>query len=444
MAQTLLTRTSIFHRLNVTMVASALLINIIVFLGMGQIHKTANKRHEVLDHLIYDHIQSLVDEFLASDRTFDVVKNISFREQVPFIAINHFTIFKSDSNADWLLNEIPQNPNDDAVQASRLRPVRGPVFFVRKGGWTFAFSPVGHLNQESVRWMEFALIISATTLVSIFNFFVIRRMLNPLNTLRDGVNAVAEGNLDTRIPVEIDDELGTLANAFNEMCKEISRLIAENERVLVEVSHDLRSPLARIRVAAELLEHPKYSTSIVKEVDVLNRLIAAILHRGKITRGSERTESDLQSLIQSLEATIAEEFPDIAWHNEIAQSTFDERNLKIKCNFDQIIMALRNLIDNALKYSPPDANPPEIFCELLDPQRFGIKVVDQGIGIAPENIEKVKDPFFRADPARNPNQTGFGLGLNICDRIMKNHDGQLKIASIMGQGSSITLEFPVT
>ena len=454
-------RYSIFGRLTLIMAAGAIFVNIIVFTGVNVIQRRANSRREIVDLILQRYLDQLGMEFSSSAQDEEALKKIATREDIPIAAMKDSLILKSNPELTTLHQEMMDHRDKDlddndyergssvvhirdedetpyAKSPQHVHTKHGPIFFSRQGPWLIAFAPFGHLNPRGIPWYEIALTLSATTLISILAYWLIRRMLDPIHILHSGVKSVAAGSLDVQIEIPNRDELGNLADAFNHMCRKISRLLEDKERLIVDVSHDLRSPLARIRLAAHMVDNKTYGSAIEKEVELLDRLIGMILERSRVTQSAILTEISPKELAESIFHDMSLEFPGVSW--QIAELSPRQT---IAAHVDQMTVVTRNLLDNAIKHSGPNARPPEVHMSVTDEHKFEIKVIDFGVGIAPEHLVQVKKPFFRVDSARNPNHSGYGLGLNICDRIVQNHHGEFAITSTLGKGSQFTISLPV-
>ena len=200
----------------------------------------------------------------------------------------------------------------------------------------------------------------------------------------------------------------------------------------MDVSHELRSPLARMQFLIEMLPVHKNNVKLREEVNFLERLIDNLLLSDRLSM--PYSTLDLQKTkISEILKKIINLYPKMKEKIKIHNSIPDEEIIIDQTKF---IIALRNLLDNAMKYSGDQ--DVELSIEKNDTIEF--KVRDSGIGIADKEIKKITDPFYQADTSVSAK--GFGIGLTICKKIIESHKGQMSIKSKVGQGSVFTLHLP--
>ena len=246
------------------------------------------------------------------------------------------------------------------------------------------------------------------------------------------------------------DELADLTRAFNDMAERIERLIAGQKELMANISHELRSPLTRIRVALELLPHNGAAQARLKDVeadlDELERLIEDVLTatRLEVTGLPPHPERvEVRSLLE-----------DLAERARLDPRLGPERvrmdpggAIELEADPTLLRRALWNLVDNAAKYGAPPV-------ALRAEQHNGtvqLSVTDDGPGIPPEERERVLAPFYQVDRARTPGQPsrGFGLGLTLAGRVAQVHHGAITIGpaeTVNGaeRGCRVTLTLPVS
>lgn len=254
-------------------------------------------------------------------------------------------------------------------------------------------------------------------------------LLRPLKWLRSGVDAVSEGDFTTKVPVVRNDEIGKVARAFNQMTTRVRQMMDDRERLLADVSHELRSPLARIKVALELLPEGDKRDSIAEDIRAMEALTTVLLEREQMrtriqagiqTGGSEANTETINLIV------LAGEVID-SFHN--APPGIDlivpPQSLEVEGDKALIKILMQNLVDNAVKFSLPDSDPVEV---TLSQTEEGIQIVveDDGPGIPKDQLEKVFEPFVKLNPARG-HRVGYGLGLNLCQRIVQAQGGSIEI-----------------
>jgi signal transduction histidine kinase len=261
--------------------------------------------------------------------------------------------------------------------------------------------------------------------------------LRPLRWLKEGVEKVSAGDLSTRVPVVRADEIGQVARAFNHMTGRVEQMLNDHDRLMADVSHELRSPLARMKLALEMLPEGDKREQIATDIREMEALTSALLERERIknrTARPDHTEFDLVGMTRTVVDGFAGRAPTVTLLEspEVLNIEADEALLKV---------LLQNLIDNAVKFSLHDSDPIEV--RLIRDERFvTISIKDDGRGIPEDMTERVLEPFVKLDPSRG-HRSGYGLGLNLCQRIVQAHDGVIGIEPREPRGTAVTVELPL-
>ncbi|MFW2405028.1 MAG: sensor histidine kinase [Gammaproteobacteria bacterium] len=271
-------------------------------------------------------------------------------------------------------------------------------------------------------------------------FFAVSWLVRPIKWIKEGTERIGQGDLDYRIPKKRSDDLGELAVDINRMADDVKEMLEAKQQMLLAISHELRSPLTRTKVAVEFVDDDQARQSILDDVEEMERLIADLLESERLnTRHSklQLTRVDVSRLVRDLvELDFNEE-------TDRLKVTTPAAPLHHELDETRVRLLVKNLIDNALCHTPPDADGVEV--EVL--QEGGdavVRVIDHGSGMTPEHVDRATEPFYRADPARCRDTGGFGLGLYLCRRIAEAHGGSLTIESELGQGTSVTLRLPAS
>ena len=261
-----------------------------------------------------------------------------------------------------------------------------------------------------------------------------RRSVIPLARLEQAAAQVGRGEVTELLPETGPRELATLAHRFNEMARQVRELLAGRTTLLAGVSHDLRTPLARMRLALALLAEkptPKLIARLEKDIEEMDRLIGQVLN---LARGMEReaaTEIDLLVLLTDMAAGAP-------------AGRVQVRVTPQSCHFLAPLSALRrvigNLLDNALRYG--DDQPVDLVGEQAE-KLVRIGVLDRGPGIPPEQMSAVFRPFHRVEISRSPITGGAGLGLAIVRQLADSHGWQIEIRPRSNGGLEAWLTLPV-
>ena len=261
--------------------------------------------------------------------------------------------------------------------------------------------------------------------------------LRPLKWLHSGVDAVSRGNFAKRVPVVRNDEIGRVARSFNLMTGRVQQMVDDRERLLADVSHELRSPLARIKVALELLPEGDKRDAISQDIREMESLTTALLEREQVRTQANQAETQTVNLV-----TVAGEVID-GFNNTPpgVELNVPPEPLKINGDVALIKVLMQNLVDNALKFSLSDSAPVQVS---LRHAKDGVQIIidDDGPGIPRDKAEKVFEPFVKLNPARG-HRAGYGLGLNLCHRIVQAQGGTIEIQQRDKRGTRIIVNLPL-
>ncbi len=284
--------------------------------------------------------------------------------------------------------------------------------------------------------LHLMLLITFLSIILGICFLLIRNILMPVRRLASGMREVSGGNLDHRVDVMSRDELGELARSFNEMRERIRLMLRSREQLLLDVSHELRSPLARIKVALECPDDAATRGSIAEDVREMERMVTEILETERLDRSGAillREETALLPLIREAAGELQVAPEEISFTGGEDVGIQGDRRL--------LAMLFRNLIENALKFSGPGQGRVDVAVREVEGAAV-VEVRDQGVGIPPEDLPFVFEPFFRVDRSRSKKTGGYGLGLVLCNNIARAHGGAIEIESEPGRGTLVRVNLP--
>ncbi len=279
------------------------------------------------------------------------------------------------------------------------------------------------------------LFLGLVSAVIIGAYFLIRRLLSPIRLLADGVKQTAAGNLSHRVPVGPADELGELGASFNAMNERVSAMLASREQLLRDVSHELRSPLTRMRVALELMPEGAPRQSVLEDVATIDAMIGELLETQRLERPEGAPRRERMDLREALECAIRE----FGARADATLTDIPDGPLIINADRERVLIVLRNILCNALKYSP-DGAPVEVSARGSG-AGVRITVADRGGGIPEEELRRVFEPFYRVDRSRSRETGGYGLGLHLCRRIVEAHGGRIDVRNREGGGAEVEVWF---
>lgn len=264
----------------------------------------------------------------------------------------------------------------------------------------------------------------------------------PMRRLADVIHRFGRGELAARSQWRRRDELGTLGRAFDEMADRLERLLVSERRLLQDVSHELRSPLARLAMAVKLArtapEPAAALDRVGRHLDRLTALTGEIVEMVRIEGDpqAQRWEAvDLGELIAEVVADCGAEAEPRACEVRVSGHAAGA----VICDRELIRRALENVLRNAMRYSPQGSG---IEVELRDTAAWAsLTVRDYGPGVPAEVLERIFEPFFRVDESRDCDRGGIGLGLSIARRAVMLHGGRISARNI-DPGLMVAIELP--
>jgi signal transduction histidine kinase len=267
-------------------------------------------------------------------------------------------------------------------------------------------------------------------LITILSLLTARRLADPLSELATAVEQLGGSGDAPFLPPHGPRELQVAINAFNRMQERIRRFNQDRTQMLAAMSHDLRTPLTRLKLRLEFVEDPEQRQKILAELEAMSSLIESILSFARDEAKREpRTLIDLSALVEG----VCEDASDAG-----GTATFSgPLGVTASGRAAALRRAVSNLVDNAIKYGGSATAS-------LRAERDPVVVVieDQGSGIPRSEREKVFEPFYRLEGSRNRDTGGIGLGLSVARSIAREHGGDIVFANRKGGGLSVRLELP--
>jgi len=297
--------------------------------------------------------------------------------------------------------------------------------------------------------------ISLILLIGAISWFVLRSVTIPIGEAADTSAKLASGELGVRLPVRGEDELATLGRSFNAMAdsiesqiKELADLSLVQQRFVSDVSHELRTPLTTIRLAADMIndQRAEFDPSTARAAELLNAqvqrfetLLTDLLEISRYDAGSVQLELEPTSLAHLAEDVIGSMHQLAEQHGTDVRLVAPGGYSPVEMDPRRVRRVVRNLLGNAIEHGE---GRPIVITVDSDQQAVAIGVRDFGLGMKPEDVERVFDRFWRADPSRTRTIGGTGLGLSIALGDAKLHGGDLAVWSDVGRGSNFVLTLP--
>jgi signal transduction histidine kinase len=260
--------------------------------------------------------------------------------------------------------------------------------------------------------------------------WIVRRMSRPLRDLRAAAESFGPGEPTPPLAPRGPDDVAALIVAFNALRLRVGGMLDEKDRMLGAIGHDLRTPLAALRVRIESVEDDGDRAKMIDTVAEMNRTLDDILSLARLGRPSEPlTDVDLSALVDA----VVEDFRDIGEAVEFVEAD----RLPMRLRPSLIRRAVRNLIENAVKYG----TSAEVRVE-AGAKTVAIVVADQGPGIPETRMGDVFDAFTRLESSRNRETGGIGLGLALARAIVREAGGEIRLANRVGGGLDAVIELP--
>lgn len=334
-------------------------------------------------------------------------------------------VIRPIGDQEWLRRVPPQ-------RAERLRRLGaeltiaveqpGKGWFVLRTGWPLA--------ERALIWQLIAQTLILYVVVLVPVLLAGHRIARPLRTLAQAAGRFQPGDDTPPVEERGPSDVRSVIAAYNALSLRVNAMLDEKDRMLGAIGHDLRTPLAALRVRIESVEDEDDRARMADTIDEMNRTLDDILSLARLGRPSEPpTEVDLAALIDA----VVEDFRDLDQPVHFEEAP----RLTMRMRSGLMRRAVRNLIENAVKYG----HGAEV--RLVPGEKsVAIEVADRGPGIPPEKIAAVFDPFTRLETSRNRDTGGIGLGLALAKAIVRDAGGDIALANRQGGGLIATISLP--
>ncbi len=295
---------------------------------------------------------------------------------------------------------------------------------------------------------------AAFLVAGLLSYFLASSISSPIRTLRDATRKLADGDLSSRVVPSLGDrrdETAELGRDFDRMAERIGGLLASQRRLLRDISHELRSPLARLNVALGLARRKAGAEAqpsldrMEREAERLNGLIGELLTLSLLesdTRGLERVPVDLQLLVREVAADA--DFEAVGANRKVR--VVQEEPATVAGVPELLRRAIENVVRNAVRFTPEGSGVEIRLARSGGSSRPSarISVRDRGPGVPEESLEKLFEPFYRVADARDRQTGGTGIGLAITRRAVRLHGGAVRASNAPEGGLDVVLELPTS
>ncbi|WP_286184455.1 HAMP domain-containing sensor histidine kinase [Bacillus sp. SD075] len=353
-----------------------------------------------------------------------------------------------------LAKNIPQVPRKGLVIQSSWKDDRyiatvTPFISDKENkGYVYMFKDTRNVEELIAQLNRHFLLATALLLffMLITIYFLSKALTRPLIAMKEATTKLSKGNFSVAVPVRSHDELGELAQSIQGLANELNYLTKERNEFLASISHELRTPLTYIKGYADIArrkdldasERTRYLEIIQDESERLNGLLDELFNMARMdvnTFTISKETVQISSFLQNI-------------HEKVLPAFANERiQLNLECKddlfididpsrFEQVIL---NLLDNALKYSNEYTVTAIKATKCLG--RISISIIDQGVGIPPEDIPHIFDRLYRVEKSRARDTGGFGLGLSIVKQLVEIQGGTISVKTNLEQGMCFTITF---
>ena len=318
--------------------------------------------------------------------------------------------------------------------------ILGPVFFERNGTRFALFTVRLEMPEKQTPpvLLFFSIALITTILLS---WLFAKSLTNPILRIQSSAKRIANGDWQARVgrAAKRHDELGQLSRDFNKMAEQLESMWGAQKRLLADVSHELRSPLARLQMALGLAHQqnvdPETLARVEREADRMEALVSQLLTLSRAEAGQATMEKQMLSLVLNDVLTDA----NFEAANKSKQLKIDDIPKKtVFIDSMMLCRAVENVLRNAIRHSSFLTHIS--FSE--DDEQWSIHITDDGEGLTVEECERIFSPFYRATLARERESGGVGLGLSIAKAAVELHHGRIIAEPVKRGGLRVTLSFP--
>jgi two-component system osmolarity sensor histidine kinase EnvZ len=284
-------------------------------------------------------------------------------------------------------------------------------------------------RQIALRWLGWGALALALSLLAAY--LLVSRLNRPLQALARAAGAIGKGKTPEAIAESGPEEIRTLSHAFNQMSKDLARLDADRALILAGVSHDLRTPLSRLRLGLEMSgADPQLRDGMAADIEEMDRIINQFLDFARTDGGEALQGADL--------AAIASEVAEHYRRHGHAVATDLAKVPELPLQRMAMRRVVLNLVDNALRYGEKEVS----IAVRAEGRNVVLEVADRGPGIPASEVDRLKRPFTRLEVARS-DKGGAGLGLAIVERVVRAHRGTLELLPRPGGGLIVEIRLPI-
>ncbi|MGB3632777.1 MAG: ATP-binding protein [Rubrobacteraceae bacterium] len=300
---------------------------------------------------------------------------------------------------------------------------------------------------EAIFYSLLAAALAAVGTAAVASLFVSRRIVGPLGRMADATRRISDGRYDERVPVEENDELGSLSQSFNAMASVLQETGRQRSEFIADVSHELRTPLSTLQGYMEglidgVIEPSEETWGLLyTEAERMRRLVDDLQQLSQAEAGQLTLHARPTSSVEAVKRSTESMLPLFAEKEVTLECEISEDRPRIVADADRVVQILTNLLRNALRYTPSGG---QVTVEsVASGGEVHFTVTDTGAGIAPEHLPHVFERFYRVEKSRSREGGGSGVGLAISRALVEAMGGRIRVGSAgLGKGASFSFTLP--
>ncbi|MBL4821648.1 MAG: HAMP domain-containing histidine kinase [Gammaproteobacteria bacterium] len=425
-------RRSLFVRLLLIFGITVILIFAIIYVSLQQLNQINNNQIVEIPDFFVRNIESIIDDIGTPP---DLERAALLAQDLDWtIRIEHPDMVWRSDNDYRLAVELSEFDRALSGDAEIRRWNDEDIIVVNRDAYQF------FMHQRSLISNDFSYVIlyfglAIAAIVLFLNYFTVNRLLAPVRLLKEGAEKIQKGDLSYRVYTQRQDELGELTKSVNLMADSLQSMLEAKRQLLMAISHELRTPITRAKLQLEFMDDGSIKDNLNDDIKEIDLLISDLLEAERLNNQHSALVEEPVEFSSFIESVV---FGVIGYEGTI---TFQGPDSDEEVTLDKLRIRLlvTNLLNNAIRHG--QGKPINVKVEFMT-DTCTIEIIDQGEGIAAEHLDKITEPFYRADSARQRNTGGYGLGLYLCKLISEAHGGKIEIESELGKGTHITVSIP--
>ena len=424
-------RKSLFFRLLAIFGITVVLFLIIILISLQSIGNDGDTIETIPDYFTR-HVESIIEDIGTPPNLSNAMRLAS---ELSWTINIRNPIMEWSSDAQNRLDVDSSQYQESLTSDAEMRTINGKdIIRVNRDGYDFYMYRSAQ-DEGLFNYFVLYTALALAALILFLNYFMVNKMLNPVRLLKQGAERIRQGDLGYRVKSNLQDELGELTESINHMADSLQSMLEAKRQLLMAISHELRTPITKAKLRMEFMPESDEKDQLKEDINEIDLLISDLLEAERLNNDHSVLVSE-RVLLANFIRSIAESFKS---NNGEIEIEIPVNDLEFEIDKLRIRLLITNLLNNAVRHGKGNLINVRVS---FSGDRGIIEVKDNGEGISEEHINKITEPFYRADSARQRNTGGFGLGLYLCRLIAQAHGGEMIIVSQEGHGTQITVNLP--